>query len=115
MGQISQMKLAMDIGVSRDCIFDYTREDYPEKSMQVETLKRLAEYFEVDQYHFCNEYHRFIDTVNVGEYLKGRRKKAGMSQREFAESMNVALVSYKQYERGAVRIPEPIWRITKDK
>lgn len=36
--EISYQRAAREIGVSRDVLFDYTSPDYPEESMQMQTL-----------------------------------------------------------------------------
>lgn len=110
MGQISQMRLARELGISRDCIFDYMNPEYPERAMQVETLKKLAVYFKKDIHYFCNAYHIFLDTVDGRAYLKDKRSKLGMSQREYAKEIGVTLCAYKVYERGRARIPEEVWK-----
>lgn len=111
MSQISQFKLASDIGVSRDCIIDYTSSDYPEKSMQVETLKKMALYFEKDIYYFCNDYHKFLDSEQGNRILRQKRKELHLTQPEYAERLGVKIGIYKRYEQGRTRIPENIWKM----
>lgn len=77
--------------------------------MDIELLKKMSDYFGVDKYYFCNEYHVFIDMTDVPEYLKRTRKNRGMSQKKFANMLGIPLASYKGYEEGRVRIPEKYW------
>lgn len=81
--------------------------------MDIELLKKMADYFGVDKYCFCNEYHVFIDVTDVPEYLKKMRKDRGVTQRKFASMLGIPLASYKTYEEGRVRIPERYWRYIK--
>lgn len=82
--------------------------------MDIAVLKKMAEYFGMEKYYFCNEYHVFVDTVNVPGYLKGIRKAKGMSQREFCEMLQIPLAAYKKYETGDVRIPGKYYRVIAD-
>ncbi|MCM1251695.1 MAG: hypothetical protein NC321_02655 [Clostridium sp.] len=43
--RISFLRAAKELGVSRDLLFDYTNLDYPENSMQVKILIKIADYF----------------------------------------------------------------------
>lgn len=107
----SHWKLAKALGCSRDTVFSYANGKISEDRMNVAVLKKMAAYFGTDPYYFCNEYHVFVDTVDVPEYLKGIRKAKGMSQREFCEKVQIPLAAYKKYETGAVRIPGKYYRV----
>ena len=100
----SQRKLAKALGCSRDTIFSYANGKISEDRMDIAVLRKMASYLGQDRYCFCNEYHRFVDTADVPEYLKGIRRAKGMSQREFCESFQIPLAAYKKYETGAVQI-----------
>lgn len=113
MGQISQMKLARETGIGRECIANYVNAEYPEKSMKIEILKKLAEFFHKDKYYFCNDYHIFLDTVDVRAFLQKKREKAKMSQRKFADKIGVSLQNYKYYERGNGYLPFEVWQKVK--
>ena len=63
--RIPKSRLAREVGVSRDLVGNYTRASFSEESMQISVLKSFALYFGKDTYYFCNDYHRFIDTVDV--------------------------------------------------
>lgn len=104
--KLSQPGLGAAIGCSRDTIFRYTNAKIPEAHMDIQLLKKMAAYFGVEEYYFCNEYHRFIDTTNVPEYLRWTRKKMNMTQRQFVKILNVSLDSYKCYEVGKMRVSE---------
>ena len=104
--KLSQPKLGAAIGCSRDTIFSYANAKIPEAHMNIQLLKKMALYFGVEEYYFCNEYHRFVDTTNVCEYLKRIRENNGMTQRQFVEILNVPLSSYKCYEVGKMKISE---------
>lgn len=108
--KISQPRLAKEIGCSRDRIFCYANGKVSEGYMDIELLKKLAGYFELDPYYFCNEYHVFVDTMDVPKVLKQLREKEGLSQREFAEKMKIPLASYKVYESGKTRFAEKYWK-----
>lgn len=102
--RIPKLRFAREVGVSRDLVSNYTREDFSEESMQISGLKSFAEYFGKDIYYFCNDYHKFIDTVDVVKLLKRLRQEKGMTQRMFAEELNVTLAMYKSYEKGKCRL-----------
>lgn len=107
--RISKAGLAREIGVSRDLIFDYTSRAYAEESMGVSVLKSLAKFFGKESYYFCNDYHRFIDTVEVREWLKDLRKNRGMTQRQFAGWIEIPVDRYKSYEQGRCRLPYSVY------
>lgn len=107
--KVSQPELAKAVGCSRDTIFSYMNNKISESSMDIHVLKKLAEYFGVNEYYFCNDYHIFVDSRNVPETLKELREKEGVTQRAFADMLEIPLVSYKNYEQGRVRLPERYW------
>ena len=82
--------------------------------MSIEILKKIADYFGVSQYYFCNDYHVFIDTTDVPQILKRLRDKKQMSQREFAQKKNIPIAAYKAYESGRVRVAEKYWEKLKE-
>lgn len=106
---ISKKRAASQMKVSRDLLSDYTSPEYPEKSMQVETLKRFAEYLGEETYYFCNEYHKFLDTTDIGDFLRKERKKRKMTREQFAAYLEISLSSYKSYESGRCKLPEHIF------
>lgn len=110
----SHWKLAKALGCSRDTVFSYANGKISEDRMDIAVLKKMAVYFGKETYYFCNEYHVFVDTVDVPEYLKGIRKEKGMSQKVFASTYGIPLSAYKKYEVGAVRIPEKYYRVVVD-
>ncbi|MCI8465376.1 MAG: transcriptional regulator [Lachnospiraceae bacterium] len=103
-------KLAKAAGCSKDVIQEYSKGKVLEKHMNITWLKRMAEYFGLDPYYFCTEYHVFIDTKDVPILLKRLREKEGGSQREFAKKKEISLNIYKSYESGRARISESFWR-----
>lgn len=107
--RISYLKAARDMGVSRDMVFDYTNPSYPEKSMQVNTLIKFADYLGEEKYYFCNDYHRFLDTVDVGAFLRELRKKHEMTQRQFADYLGIPCYRYKTYESGKCKLPQEVF------
>lgn len=107
----SHWKLAKALGCSRDTIFSYANGKISEDRMDIVVLKKMAEYFGMEAYYFCNEYHIFVDTADVPEYLKGIRRAKGMSQKKFCEAFQIPLTAYKKYETGAVRIPGKYYRV----
>ena len=112
--KISQPKLAKAVGLTRDRIYVYENGKIEEGSMNIEILKRLAEYFGLDKYYFCNEYHVFMDTTDVPQLLKRIRAKEGLLQREFAEKTGIPLATYKVYESGKARLQERYWMKLKE-
>lgn len=108
--KISQPKLAKAIGCSRDTIFAYMNNKTPESRMDINVLKKLADYFGVDKYYFCNAYHIFTDTEDVPRILKRLREKEGVTQKVFAYMLEIPLDSYKSYEQGKAQLPERHWR-----
>lgn len=103
------------MSVSRDVLFDYTNPDYPESSMQTQTLIKFAEYLGKDRYYFCNEYHKFLDTVNTGDFLRELRRDHKMTQKQFAYFLGITLESYKKYEEGRCRLSLKVFEKLKDK
>lgn len=112
--KISQPKLAQALGLTKDRIYTYQSGRIAEENMDIGILKKLAEYFGVDQYYFCNEYHVFMDATDVPELLKRVRVKARLSQREFAKEAGIPLAAYKVYESGKVRLQERYWMKLKE-
>lgn len=108
--KVSQPELAKAIGCSRDTVFSYMNNKTSESHMDINVLKKLAEYFEVDEYYFCNAYHIFVDSENVPEILKELRRKEGATQKAFADMLEISLASYKNYEQGRIRLPERYWK-----
>lgn len=106
---ISKVRLAKEIGVSRDLVSSYTRKRFPEESMQISVLKSFAEYFGKDIYYFCNDYHKFMDTVDVVRFLKRLRQEKGMTQKVLADELNITTAIYKKYEQGKCRLPYQVY------
>gem|GEM_PF-3129678 len=112
--KVPQYKLAGVIGYAKETLFNYMNGKIPEEHMNVHMLKKMAVYFGMDEYYFCNGYHKFMDSTDVPKFLKEIRRKMGMSQREFAAAAEIPLQSYKKYEEGWVRLPEKYWRALMD-
>lgn len=107
--KISNLKAAKDVGVSKDLVYDYTNKNYPERSMQVGTLKKFAKYLDKDDYYFCNDYHQFMDTTDVGKILLEVRGKYNMTQKQFACYLGISLTNYKKYETGRCKLPREVY------
>lgn len=107
--RIPKARFAREVGVSRDLVCNYTRDNFPEESMQVPVLKSFAEYFNKDIYYFCNDYHKFTDRVDVGKLLKELRHKKGETQKIFADELGVTAVAYKVYEQGKCNLPYQVY------
>ena len=107
--RIPKVRLARDVGVGRDLVSSYTKESFPEESMQIPVLKSFAAYFGKDTYYFCNDYHKFIDTVDVVKLLKRLRKEKGVTQRRFADELGVTIAMYKTYEQGKSSLPYSVY------
>lgn len=107
--RIPKVRLAREVGVGRDLVSSYTRENFPEESMQIPVLKSFAAYFGKDTYYFCNDYHKFIDTVDVVKLLKRLRKEKGVTQRRFADELGVTIAMYKTYEQGKSSLPYSVY------
>ena len=112
--KVPQYKIAKAIGYAKETIFNYMNGKVSEEHMNVQMLKKMAVYLGLDEYYFCNEYHKFIDSTDVPKLLKGTRREMGMSQRELAAAADIPLQSYKKYEEGRVRLPEKYWRALLD-
>lgn len=82
--------------------------------MQVQTLIKFAEYLGKDRHYFCNEYHKFLDTVVAGDFLRELRAKYKMTQKQFAHFLDITLASYKKYEEGRCRMPFEVFEKLKD-
>ncbi len=107
--RIPKARLAREVGVSRDLVDNYTRESFSEESMQISVLKSFAAYFGKDTYYFCNDYHKFIDTVDVDKLLKRLRQKKGIAQKLFADELGVTTTMYKAYEQGKSNLPYRVY------
>lgn len=107
--RIPKARFAREVGVSRDLVSNYTKSSFSEESMQIAVLKSFAVYFGKDSYYFCNEYHKFIDTVDVVKLLKWLRRKQGITQKMFADGLGVTTVMYKAYEEGKSNLPYPVY------
>lgn len=108
--KISQLKLAEVCGCSSDTIFSYANGKCREENMDIEILKKIAIQFEKEEYYFCNDYLKFMDTVNVAEWLKKKRKERNMTQRQFASKLHIPLEHYKVYEAGINRLQFRYWK-----
>lgn len=97
-------RAAQEMGVSRDLVLDYSSSDYPEDSMQTQTLIKFAEYLGKDRHYFCNGYHKFLDTTETGNFLRKLRAEHKMTQKQFAHFLGITLASYKKYEEGRCRM-----------
>lgn len=107
--KISQAKLAKVCGCSKGIIFSYVNGNCREENMDIKILKKMAVYFEKEEYYFCNEYLKFMDTVDVAKWLREKRIERNMTQRCFAASFDIPLNNYKAYEEGKVRLQFPYW------
>lgn len=103
--RIPKTKLAREMGVSKDLVYSYTGGNFPEESMQISVLKSFAAFFNKDAYYFCNDYLKFVDTVDAAKLLKRIRQDKGITQRKFASELNITLAKYKSYENGKSRMP----------
>lgn len=103
--RIPKSRFGREVEVGRDLVCNYTSKDFSEESMQIPVLKSFAAYFGKDTYYFCNDYHRFLDTVDVVKLLKRLRQERGITQRVFANELNITNVMYKSYEQGRSRLP----------
>ena len=112
---VSANQAAKDIGVSRYLMSDYINYKYSEDSMQVETLIKFAEYFGEERYYFCNEYHRFLDSVDAGKLLRELRSEHNMTQREFAAYLEISHFRYKSYEEGRCKVSRELFDTLKSK
>lgn len=108
--RIPQRELAKACGCSIDTIFSYANGKCREENMDIGILKKIAAYFGKEEYYFCNEYLKFIDTVNVPKWLKEKRKEQNMLQREFAARLHIPLDNYKVYEVGIIRLQFRYWK-----
>lgn len=108
--KLSQSKLANAVGCSKDRIFSYVNGKISEERMDIGFLKSLADYFGLEPYYFCNDYHIFVDSEDVPAALKKLRMKSKVSQRAFAEKIKIPLASYKKYETGDAQLAERYWR-----
>lgn len=95
---------------SRDLIFSYMHGHCTEENMNIQVLKKMANYFGKEKYYFCNEYLEFIDCEDVSSFLKCMRKKYGLNQRQFAKMYGIPIASYKGYESGRNRLPFEYWK-----
>lgn len=112
--RIPRLKLAREIGVNRDLIYGYTNGTYLEADMKIPLLKSLAGYFGKEPYYFCNDYHKFLDTVEVGRWLKKLRKSKEMTQRQTAECIGISITRYKSYEQEKSRLPYEVYLSMKE-
>ncbi len=113
--KVSGGQAARDLGVSRDLVLAYTNYNYPEDSMQVKYLTKFAEYFGEERYYFCNEYHRFLDTVEADRMLLESREKCKMTQREYADHLGIPYYRYKSYEEGRCKISREAFDLLRNK
>lgn len=107
--RIPKARFAREVGVSRDLVCNYTRTSFAEESMQIPVLKSFAAYFDKDTYYFCNDYHKFIDTIDGMELLKRFRGKEAVTQKIFADKLGVTTAMYKAYEEGKCSLPYQVY------
>lgn len=107
--RIPKARFAREVGVSRDLVDNYTKESFSEEFMQISVLKSFAAFFDKDTYYFCNDYHKFIDTVDVDKLLKRLRQKKGITQKLFADELGITSTMYKAYEQGKSNMPYRVY------
>lgn len=59
-------------------------------------------------------YHKFLDTVNTGDFLRELRRNHKMTQKQFACFLGITLESYKKYEEGRCRLPLSVFEKIKN-
>ena len=111
---VSYQRVSEELGIGKDLLRNYLNLNYCESSMQVEILLKLADYFGEEKYYFCNEYHKFIDTVNIGDFLRKTKQKYHMTRKEFAGYLGVTFSAYRTYESGKNRLPRNVFERLKE-
>lgn len=94
-----QDEVAEKVGIDRSTYINY------ENGVRVypyDTMKRLAELYNVDINVLLDDYHRFIYN-NQGKNIKTIRKTLGLKQYELANELGVSLTVIKRAEQEEVR------------
>lgn len=111
---VSCQRVSGELGLGKDLLHNYLSRNYCESSMQVEILIKLADYFGEETYYFCNDYHKFLATVDGGMFLRKMKQKYHMTRKEFAGYLGVSFSAYRAYESGKSRLPRNVFERLKD-
>ena len=108
-----QDELANKLGIDKTTLLRYENGRVVEENMQIDILMRIAITCGMNKYFCCTPYHCFI-VNNAGKQIKEYRKMNGLTQKNFATTLSVALNTVKRWERNENKPPKYIWELIKD-
>jgi len=78
------------------------------KSIKASLVNIINEVVDFDSYSAKEVYGEWVDSprMRVSKYLKGSRKREGLTQKEVCESLEIQQSNYSAMERGERSIPE---------
>ena len=96
---VSQIEVANKIGVSPQTFNTWVQGiAYP----RMDKIQMLADYFSIRKSDLIEKRQNINTTMTIGERIKLRREKAGISQTDFAKMIKVTKQTLYKYEQGII-------------
>ena len=108
---IHQDALAREVGIDRITLLRY--ENGPriaEENMETEWLVKIALACGRDKYFCCSPYHIFI-IEDAGRQIKQYRHEMGLTQKQLAVKLGVAVTTVKRWEQKKNKPPLYVWEL----
>ena len=103
---LRQRDVADYAGIDRSTYVHY--EEYGKDLYPLEHMERIAQLFEVPVDTLLDDYNLFLRN-GQGNQIKAIRMKLGLTQKEYAEKLDVSLGSLKQWEQNRKQIFKSTW------
>lgn len=103
---LRQRDVADYAGIDRSTYVHY--EEYGKDLYPLEHMERIAQLFEVPVESLLDDYNLFLRN-GQGKQIKAIRMKMGLTQKEYADKLDVSLGSRKQWEQNRKQIFKSTW------
>lgn len=103
---LRQRDVADYAGIDRSTYVHY--EEYGKDLYPLEHMERIAQLFEVPVESLLDDYNLFLRN-GQGKQIKAIRMKLGLTQKEYADKLDVSLGSLKQWEQNRKQIFKSTW------
>lgn len=103
---LSMKEVADFIGIYGSTYRNYEnsqRDYYP-----IPVMTKLAEFYQLPVEELLDEYNHFLQGQR--QLLKDHRNHLNMTQKQFAQSLNIPLPQLKKWERGTARVSKESWQ-----